>query len=71
MTKYKADVNKNIDFWRFLRIPEEILVEQAEVGDVILCQSKRKNTLPRASRVSQSNPLIDKIALIVKLQTDI
>ena len=47
-------------------------MEQAEVGDLILCQTKRKNTtLSRPSRISHSNPYVDKIALVVKLQTDI
>lgn len=41
MELYKDDINGWFDFWRFLRINEKNFVQQAEIGDIILCQSKR------------------------------
>ena len=44
LDKYKDDISNKFDFWRFLRIDEEAFLLQAEVGDLILCRSK-KNTI--------------------------
>lgn len=42
MDIYKNDMSKYFDFWRFHRIDEEGFQNLAEVGDLILCQSKKK-----------------------------
>jgi len=41
MDKYKDDISSKFDFWRFLRIDEETFLHQAEVGDLLLCRSKK------------------------------
>lgn len=63
MELYKDDINNWFDFWRFLRINEKNFVQQAEIGDLILCQSKRKIALTQ-------EPVFDKICLLVKLQEE-
>lgn len=37
MIKYTSDINQMFEFWRFLRIHEQLMIQQAEVGDIILC----------------------------------
>ena len=41
LSDYKNDVSKYFDFWRFLRIDEDGFKDLAEVGDLILCKSKK------------------------------
>jgi hypothetical protein len=31
------DINKSFDFWRFLRIQENVFLDQVQIGDIILC----------------------------------
>ena len=42
MNAYLSDISDIFEFWRFLRIPEPMMVEQAELGDIIICLSKKK-----------------------------
>lgn len=41
ISRYTNDVSKYFDFWRFLRIDEIGFKDIAEVGDIILCKSKK------------------------------
>ena len=41
ISRYTNDVSKYFDFWRFLRIDENGFKDIAEVGDIILCKSKK------------------------------
>ena len=63
LEQYQDDVSKFFEFWRFLRIDENMFKYQAEVGDLILCKSK-KSILLKGSKG------IDKICLVMKLQSD-
>ena len=65
---YADDFNAYFDFWRFLRITEEALNYQADIGDLILCKSKRK-TKKKQQRKNVSE--VDKICIVLKLETDL
>jgi hypothetical protein len=54
MNMYIEDMSKFFDYWRFLRIPEDAFIRQAEVGDLILCSSKNKLNIPRRQEVQRS-----------------
>ena len=56
-------MSKHFDFWRFHRIDEEGFANVAEVGDLILCQSKKKFKLG-------TGPSVDRICMVVKLQSE-
>jgi len=60
MNIYKDDISRYFDFWRFLRIDENMFKYQAEVGDLILCQSKKQFAIKGVRGV-------DKICLVIKL----
>ena len=69
---YKEDVSKFFDFWRFLRISEDAFIKQAEVGDIILCQSKSKKIKGMMAPIGGgSSAVVDKVCLVVKLQTGV
>lgn len=59
---YKNDISTQYEYWRFLRVQESILEEEAEIGDLVLCQTKKK--------FSMGNPGCDKVGIIVKLNLD-
>lgn len=59
---YKNDISTQYEYWRFLRVQEHILEDEAEIGDLVLCQTKKKFTM--------GSPGIDKIGIIVKLNLD-
>jgi len=59
MELYKEEINKYFDFWRYLRISEDGFKHQAEVGDLILCMSKK----------SFGKGHVDKICIVIKLTT--
>lgn len=63
MDIYKKDMSKHFDFWRFHRVDEEGFQNVAEVGDLILCQSKKKFKLG-------TGPSVDRICMVVKLQSE-
>ena len=63
LNRYINDISKIFEFWRFLRIPEGLMFEQAELGDIILCMSKKKGV----ALTGASNTYIDNICLIVRL----
>ena len=41
MSDYKGNCDNIFDFWRFLRLPETKILEQADNGDIILCEAKK------------------------------
>ena len=41
MSDYKGNVDNVFDFWRFLRLPEAKVLDTADNGDIILCESKK------------------------------
>lgn len=45
LVDYSDDINQLFEFWRFLRVPENIFIAQADVGDIILCLQKKKFSL--------------------------
>jgi len=59
MDMYKEEINQYFDFWRYLRISEDAFKFQAEVGDLILCISKK----------SFGKGVVDKLCIVVKLDT--
>ena len=59
MDLYKEEINQYFDFWRYLRISEDAFKYQAEVGDLILCMSKK----------SFGKGVVDKACIVVKLDT--
>lgn len=63
MNMYKTNINQVFDFWRFLRIPEQLVLDQAELGDIILCLKKKKFT---GSSTSEVISAIESIALVVR-----
>ena len=64
LDKYRDDVSKHFDYWRFLRIDEQSFSEEAEIGDLILCQSKKKLVLGQ-------NKEANKVAMVVKIHSDV
>lgn len=52
------------EFWRFLRIQEDMLLSTADVGDIILCLSHKKYNLK--NRFNS----IEEVCLIVKLDDE-
>lgn len=63
MDIYKKDMSKHFDFWRFHRVDEAGFQNVAEVGDLILCQSKKKFVIG-------TGPSVDRICMVVKLQSE-
>jgi hypothetical protein len=61
--KYISDISTRFEFWRFLRIAEECFVEEAEVGDLVLCMTKKKLMLGNGVQP-------DRIGIIIKLDSD-
>lgn len=59
MEKYNDDIGTRFEFWRFLRIPEANFVEETEVGDLILCMTKKKLKLGGVQP--------DRIGILVKM----
>ena len=55
MEDYKEDINQHEEFWRHLRINEEGFLNQAESGDLIFCEDKKK---------------VKKVYLLMKMQID-
>jgi len=55
MDLYKEEINKYFDFWRYLRISEDAFKYNAEVGDLILCMSKK----------SFGKGLVDKVCIVI------
>ncbi len=64
MKDYEHDITKYFDFWRFLRLSEDAFKQVAEVGDIILCQTKKFQLKQSGSANA------DKICLVVKLTTE-
>lgn len=64
MNSYLSDISDIFEFWRFLRIPEILMVEQAELGDIIICLSNKKFAIKDADKN------IDSVCLIVFLIDD-
>lgn len=62
LDRYKSDISSQFEYWRYLRVPEVLLEKEAEIGDLVLCQSKKK--------VSFGAPGVDRIGIIVKLNLD-
>ena len=52
------------EFWRFLRIQENMLLNTADVGDIILCLGDKKYNLKNRSNS------IEEVGLIVKLDDE-
>lgn len=61
MENYKKDINKLFDFWRFLRISENSVIEQAETGDIVLGLQCKK------SMGKVSNIKIIHVCLIIRI----
>ena len=55
-----SNINQVFDFWRFLRIPEQFMMDQAELGDLILCLKKKNVSTKDATSA------IESIALVVR-----
>jgi hypothetical protein len=64
LSDYTDDVNQLFEFWRFLRVPEALLLAQADVGDIVLCLQKKKFSL------SNRLQAIEEICLLIKLDTE-
>ena len=64
ISDYKDNINQMFEFWRFLRIPEEMLLQTAEVGDLILCLGQKKYNLNNMSSA------IEEVCIIVKLDDE-
>ena len=64
ISDYSDVINKMFEFWRFLRITESMLLQTAEVGDIILCFGKKKYNLK-----NRSNAIVE-VCLIVKLDEE-
>ena len=61
ISDYKENVNQLFEFWRFLRIQEDLLLSTADVGDLILCLGQKKYSLKNRSNA------IEEVCLVVKL----
>ena len=61
---YLKDIEKNVEFWRFLRIGEMELDHVAEIGDILLCENNKK------SIIGLSDHKIDYICMLVRLKSD-
>ena len=64
MDMYEKDLEKNVEFWRFLRIGESELDHVAEVGDILLCETQKKY------RKNSENNKINLICTFVRLQSE-
>lgn len=64
VSDYKENVNQLFEFWRFLRIQEDLLLTTADVGDLILCISQKKYSLKNRCNA------IEEICLVVKLDEE-
>lgn len=64
ISDYSDVINKMFEFWRFLRINESMLLQTAEVGDIILCFGKKRYNLK-----NRSNAIVE-VCLIVKLDEE-
>ena len=71
MNMYIEDMSNYFDYWRFLRITEDAFIRQAEVGDLILCSTKKKVNIPRRQEVLRSQTMVQHLCLVVKLQTGV
>ena len=40
--KFTDEETQSFKYWRFLRILEDVFLEQVETGDLILCSNKKK-----------------------------
>jgi hypothetical protein len=63
MNDYKGNVDNVFEFWRFLRLPEQKILEQADNGDIILCEGKKSGMF--AGKAS-----IECVCLLVRLIDD-
>ena len=64
MCEYNDIINQMFEFWRFLRIPEQTMLQTADVGDLIICLGQKKYNLK--NRVNA----IEEVCLIVKLDDE-
>ena len=59
------DINKSFDFCRFLRIQENVFLDQVQIGDIILCYQKKKLT---NTNIQQA---LENVVLTVRLVNEI
>ena len=41
---------QSFKFWRFLRVLEDVFLDQAETGDIVLCSNKKKFSLQQMKK---------------------
>ena len=69
MNNYKDDISKTFTFWRYLNLLENMINDQAEVGDLLLCKMKKKSIIP--GQGNSQNRQIDKVCILIKIQTEL
>lgn len=66
MLSYRFTDEEKISFkwWRFLRILEDVFLDQAETGDLLLCSNKKKFSMKSMKTPSH----VDRVFVIFKLE---
>ena len=63
---YEESLTKSFDFWRFLRLHEASLFEQAETGDLLLCSNKHGFDITKLSVPHH----VERVFLLFKVDPD-
>lgn len=61
--RFTEEDKQSFEFWKFLRILEDVFLDEAESGDLILCANKKKFQIQKLKKPSY----VDDVFLILKL----